>query len=107
MPAQPPHTWKRSARRTLATVVLRPVSPVNHRKLVQFQEGPILENGVNGVTNEVLLAIVRDRLARFQSGPYSCRENALALAKIEEALHWLHHRTLSRTERNVEGTSKA
>lgn len=71
---------------------------------ILFQNGPINEAGVNGVTQEVLLAIVADRLRSFQSGPYACRENALALTKIEEAQHWLHSRTLARMQRGVEGT---
>lgn len=73
---------------------------------IRFQNGPIQEVGVNGVTNESLLSIVRHRLQGFQSGPYACRENALALTKIEEALHWLHHRTRERDARGVEGTNK-
>ncbi len=69
-----------------------------------FQNGPIKEVGVNGITNESLLAIVRDRLEGFQTGPYKCRENELALVKIEEAQHWLAHRTREREQRGVEGT---
>lgn len=72
---------------------------------LNFQHGPINEVGVNGVTNEVLLAIVRDRLEYFQKGPYSCRENALALTKVEEAAQWLHARTLRRMQAGTEGTS--
>ena len=71
---------------------------------ILFQNGPIAEVGVNGVTQEALLAIVADRLRSFQAGPYACRENALALTKIEEAQHWLHSRTLARMQRGVEGT---
>ncbi|MCW1844141.1 hypothetical protein [Prosthecomicrobium hirschii] len=71
---------------------------------IVFQNGPIAEVGVNGVTHEVLLAILADRLRSFQSGPYACRENALALTKIEEAQHWLLHRTRARMARGVEGT---
>lgn len=74
---------------------------------IEFQNGPINEVGVNGVTNEALLAIVIDRLRSFQSGPFSCRENALALTKCEEALLWLHYRTRERTERGVEGRHAA
>lgn len=70
---------------------------------INFQNGPIGEHGVNGVTQEVLLAIVIDRLRSFQAGPFSSRENALALTKIEEALHWLQQRTLDRIRRGVEG----
>jgi hypothetical protein len=71
---------------------------------ILFQNGPIGEVGVNGVTHEVLLAIVADRLRSFQAGPYSSRENALALTKIEEAQQWLQSRTLARMRRGVEGT---
>jgi len=72
---------------------------------VFFQEGPIKENGVNGVMNEDLIAIVIDRMQGFQSGDFKCRENALALTKLEEALMWLRKRTNDREDRGVEGTS--
>jgi hypothetical protein len=82
-------------------------SPVPYQRLpVIFQNGPIGEAGVNGVTHEALLAIVIDRLRSFQAGPYACRENALALTKLEEAQHWLHSRTRARMARGVEGTHK-
>ena len=71
---------------------------------VLFQNGPIDEVGVNGVTQEVLLAIVADRLRSFQEGPYRCKENACALTHIEEAMHWLQQRTIARMRRGVEGT---
>lgn len=74
---------------------------------ISFQNGPIVENGVNGVTQEALLAIVIDRLRAFQAGKFACRENALALTKIEEAQHWLLHRTRARMARGVEGTHAA
>lgn len=74
---------------------------------IDFQNGPISEVGVNGVTHEALLAIVADRLRSFQAGPFSCRENALALTKIEEAMHWLHSRTRARMARGVEGRTVA
>jgi len=73
---------------------------------LQFQHGPIGEVGVNGITNEVLLAIVCDRLRGFQSSKFACRENALALTKLEEAAMWLEARTKARTQRGVEGTNK-
>lgn len=72
-----------------------------------FQNGPINEAGVNGVTQEVLLAIVIDRLRSFQAGKYACRENALALTKIEEGMQWLLSRTRARMSRGVEGTHAA
>lgn len=71
---------------------------------VLFQNGTIPEKGVNGVTQEVLLAIVADRLRSFQAGPFACKENACALTHIEEAMHWLQQRTIKRMRRGVEGT---
>lgn len=70
---------------------------------VFFQKGPIRENGVNGCHQEDLLEIVIDRLRSFQDGPFACRENALALTRCQEAMHWLNHRTIQRTKRGVEG----
>lgn len=76
---------------------------------VLFQNGPIDVdgNGNNGVTHEVLLDIICHRLECFQAGPYACRENALALTKLQEARHWLAHRTRARQSRGVEGTHNA
>ena len=71
---------------------------------VSFQNGPVKEVGINGISNEALLAIVEDRLTCFQSGEYSCRENAVALTKIQEAMMWLAKRTRDRVARGVEGT---
>jgi len=73
---------------------------------IKFQKGPIKETGVNGCHQEDLIAIVLDRLQCFQAGAFACRENALAITKLEEALHWLNHRTKDRQERGVEGTSE-
>ena len=73
-------------------------------KVILFQNGPIKEAGVNGITHEVLLAICIDRLRSFQNGPYSCKANACALTHLEAALMWLQQRTLERMWRGVEGT---
>ena len=74
--------------------------------VIRFQNGPIAESGFNGISQEALLAIVEDRLLGFQSGPYACRENAIALTKIQEAIMWLLKRTRDRMARGVEGTSQ-
>ena len=71
---------------------------------INFQEGPIKECGVNGVCNEDLIAMVICRLEHFQKSEYSCRENALAITKLEEALLWLRKRTMGREQRGAEGT---
>lgn len=71
---------------------------------ILFQNGPINDVGVNGVTQEALLAICADRLRSFQKGPYACKANACALTHIEEAQQWLQQRTIERMRRGVEGT---
>lgn len=71
-----------------------------------FQDGPVKEKGVNGITQEVLLAIVIDRLRGFQSGQFKCVENAAALSSCESALHALQMRTRARISRGVEGTNQ-
>lgn len=73
---------------------------------IRFQDGPIQEHGVNGVGLENVLEVCRVRLQMFQEGPFRCRENALALTKIEEALLWLGARTALRQEQGVEGTNQ-
>ena len=73
---------------------------------LHFQNGPILEKGINGITNEVLLAVVIDRLRGFQDGKYACEENKAALDCLWDALQHLNRRTKGRVERGVEGTHK-
>ena len=73
--------------------------------VISFQKGPILEAGVNGISHEVLLAILIDRLAAFQAGPYPCHENESALECLRLALFYLLQRTRDRVARNVEGRS--
>jgi len=80
-----------------------PDNQLGKHSLLTFHQGPIEGPGVKGVSNEALLAVVIDRLRDFQSGKFSCRENAIALTKIEEAMHWLQARTKDRIVRGVEG----
>ena len=88
-------------------ITLQPENPASTPYVtIHFQNGPIKEAGVNGVTEQALIAIVIDRLRSFQSGPFACRENALALTKLEEGMHWLAERTRDRERRGVEGTYK-
>ncbi len=78
--------------------------PQKSETYISFQKGPIKEAGVNGITQEALLAIIIDRLRSYQNGPYKCHENAIALTHCEEALMWLQRRTIARIKRGVEGT---
>ena len=70
----------------------------------QHQHGPRAEEGSQqGITDEVLLAIVLDRYRGFQAGPFRCRENALVITKLEEALHWMENRARTRRRQGVLG----
>jgi hypothetical protein len=83
------------------------VLPNGDVTVIKFQNGPIAEAGVNGVTQEALLAIVADRLESFQAGPFKCPQNTTALQYVMRAMFWLHDRTKRRQARGVEGTSVA
>jgi hypothetical protein len=78
-------------------------APGQHSTIL-FQNGPIKEFGVNGVTHEVLLAILVDRMEGFQAGPFASDDNAIALNHMKAALGSLQKRTRARILRGVEGT---
>ena len=75
---------------------------------INWQDGPLGRGNArakpNGAFVEGVIEAARQRIAHYQDGRFACRENALALTKLEEALHWLNHRTANREERGVEGT---
>jgi hypothetical protein len=83
------------------------VQPDDVIEALHFQEGARKDaNSIDGITDQDLLEIVRDRLRGFQSGDMPTRETACALTHIEEALMWLNKRIEDRIERNVLGTYK-
>ena len=75
---------------------------------IKWQDGPLGRDGErvdpNGAFVETVIAAALQRIEYYQSGKFKCRENALAITKLEEALHWMNHRTASREARQVEGT---
>jgi hypothetical protein len=73
---------------------------------IGFQLGPVAEAGVNGFQNEQLIAVLVHRLGVLNKA-FPCRENSLAITKLEEALLWLEKRTADRKARGVEGTNQA
>ena len=79
---------------------------VGQRVQISFQNGPIKENGINGVTQEAWLAIVIDRLRSFQAGPFPSPFNESALRHCELALGDLQQRTRNRIARGVEGRTE-
>lgn len=75
---------------------------------VSWQNGPLGRDEdriePNGAFVETLIAIARDRIEFYNANGFGCRENSLAITKLEEALHWLNHRTARREREGVEGT---
>lgn len=83
--------------------------------VINWQNGPLMVDGVrkepNGAFVEDVIQAAVGRLRAYQEGPipgghgrFMCRENALAITHLQEALHWLQHRTADREARGVEGT---
>ena len=56
----------------------------------------------NGTTVEEMLRVSIERLQDL-NGRFSCRENSIALTKMQEALMWVNERTGEREKRGVEG----
>ena len=74
---------------------------------IHFQNGARKEKGSeHGVIDSDLLEIVLDRMKSFQSGPFSSRENAIVITKLEECLMWMNRRVEDRIERNVLGKNE-
>jgi len=73
--------------------------------ILSWQDGLIKDGEQNGVFVEDVLEAARQRLLFFNEHPtFRCRENSLAITKIEEALQWLDWRTRQRVLGNVENT---
>jgi len=75
--------------------------------IVKFtiQSDPISEVGVNGVQALDMLKYVKCLFESLNEA-FPCRENALSITKIEEAIHWQDARTRDRQRRQVEGFNK-
>ena len=77
---------------------------------ITWQNGPLgrgdQRQEPNGAFVETMIAAVVQRIEYYQAGKFRCRENALAITKLEEALHWLNSRTSRRESQDVEGTHK-
>lgn len=69
---------------------------------VKFQSGGTATNEKNGIFIEDLLIVAYAKLDEFNKA-FPCRENSLALTKIEEAILWLTARKAERESRGVYG----
>lgn len=70
--------------------------------VIKFQKGA-MALGRNGCTTVEILDVLIDHLRGFQSGPFACRENAIAITKIEEARLWVEERRRLREAQGVKG----
>ena len=68
----------------------------------KIQDGPIKENGKNGCQVDDIIEVALEFIKTANSS-YPCRENAVAITKLEEALMWLEKRKKNRVKRGVEG----
>jgi hypothetical protein len=75
---------------------------------IDWQNGPLGRDGerkkANGAFVETVLEAALQRIEHYQTTKFNCRENSIAITKIEEALLWLNSRTQRREEQKVEGT---
>lgn len=84
-----------------------PVQTLQFIEKVPVTEGAKELRTVNdGTTNEEVLRVLIDRV-QYLNGKFPCRENAIVLTKLEEALLWLNARTAKRQARGVEGQHTA
>lgn len=78
---------------------------------ISWQNGPLGRGedrqAPNGAFVEGVIQAAEGRMEFYQrasGGRFACRENAIVITKLEEALHWLQHRTDAREARQIEGT---
>lgn len=84
-----------------------PISIANDINTISFkiQDGPIKENGLNGCQVVDMIAVARHIITELNK-KFPCRENAMTITKLDEALMWQEARTANRTKRNVEGRNE-
>jgi len=70
-----------------------------------IQNGPIKEAGVNGCQVVDMISVAKHMIEQLNA-KFPCRENAVTITKLDEALMWQDKRTKDREKRGVEGTSQ-
>jgi hypothetical protein len=78
---------------------------------IKWQDGPLGRppKPATGAFVEDVIEAARQRLEFYQTGgnaKYNCRDNAIAITKLEEALLWLNRRRLDRELRNIQGLNQ-
>lgn len=79
--------------------------PTGRLTCLKFQQGNPMD-GINGISNEALAAVLIDRLQGFQLGPFACVDNERALNYFQAGLSALKARSKGRVDRGVEGTQQ-
>ena len=69
-----------------------------------LQDGPVKENGINGCQVDTVIEAAKIIIEGLNK-QFPCRENAIALTKLDETLMWLAKRKADREIRGVEGRS--
>ena len=67
-----------------------------------IQNGPIKENGVNGCQVDTVIETAKVIIEGLNK-KFPCRENAMIITKLDEALLWSMKRKLDREKRGIEG----
>jgi hypothetical protein len=96
------HKWFEETIRPNAFIYVR-----NDKNSLSFtlQNGPIKEVGLNGCQVTDVIAVAKHIIEQLNA-KFPCRENAMTITKLDEALMWQDKRTKDREARNVEGLSK-
>ena len=74
---------------------------------IQFQHGPVGENGFNGVQNEQVIELLIKRINALEDWRFPCDENLDAQGHLSLALEALNLRTTRRQAQGVEGQNVA
>jgi hypothetical protein len=70
-----------------------------------IQDEPVKEAGVNGCQVDTIIEAAKIMIEGLNA-KYPCRENSLAITKLDEALFWLWKRKDNRKKRGIEGYNK-
>jgi hypothetical protein len=70
----------------------------------KIQNQPIKIAGINGCQVDTIIETAKIIIEELNRR-FPCRENSIAITKLDECLMWLNKRKADREKRNVEGTN--